>query len=61
MTMEGQKAGAGLLGSWLAGYGAALALMAWPLFSGHWPAIPMAPSIPGWLPGDGDPWFFLYY
>ena len=37
------------------GYVALVALAALPLLGSPWPAVPMAPQVPGWLPGDVDP------
>jgi hypothetical protein len=43
------------------GYLALVALAGLPLLRAPWPAVPMAPQVPGWLPGDGDPLYRLWW
>jgi hypothetical protein len=42
------------------GYLIVLALVAWPLLRGPATPIPLGGPLPGWFPGDGDPWNFLW-
>lgn len=43
------------------GYLALVAVAGLPLLRAPWPAVPMAPQVPGWLPGDGDPLYRLWW
>lgn len=43
------------------GYLALVALAGLPLLRAPWPAVTMAPQVPGFLPGDGDPLYRLWW
>lgn len=44
----------------MAGYLALAVVMTWPVAAGLGSRIPIAHQIPGWQPGDGDPWQSLW-